>query len=219
MNDQPQIVIKVEVVNKIKFWKDYQFWLPFFISIFTFISTIIISFNLYSPFKLEIADSIYLLPNSFIDNKKYRPENLTLVIPITFLNAAKNAGLIEDIYLNVQYASNTYLNNHPASEIDVQGLFRDCSRPTIQGEFKPFILRGEEQLQKTFIFSLGNITEGDYMIDLYIKAAGRLKKMDTIKITVNTKMKEEYLKGNMLYDISTQWYSVLMCQKTSQSLI
>jgi len=201
------------MVNKTKFWKDYKFWLPLFISVSALASTIIISLNLYSPFELEISESLYMLPNSLIIEQRYTPEKLNLVVPITFLNKGKKAGVIQDIYLEVTYAGGNYPYNHPITEVDSESLLKDCGKPIVRGKFKTFLLGGEQQLQKDFIFGLGNIEEGLYVINLYVKAEGKLNKMETLRITVDQKMKLDYLKGSMLFDIDDRGYSVKECVK------
>jgi len=210
---EEHVVLKVKIIDEIKFWRDYKFWLPLFISVFTLISTIIISSNFISPFNPKFYNSIHLWPQSHIDNN-HRPEGLFLIISSTFLNANKKPGTINNLYINVVHKNDNYRDLAQVMEIETQSIIKDCKSPTvIRGGFKPFVLGGEDHLQKDFIFALGNIDEGAYEIGFYIEYGNGLRRAATSSINISSKMKDEYLMGNMLFDVKNETYGLIECRK------
>ena len=203
-------VVNVNITNKTKFWKDFQFY-SLIVAILIFILTIFISFNLHSPFKPKGYFNVHLIPNTFIDNQKYDSKGLIIVLPITFINSSKTAGIVEEIFINVSFSTTTTVNTTtdffeklpPKIEItDIENFLTECNNKNLDN-FRSFLFESEKSVQKNLIFSLGNIEEGNYKLSLWIETDDKLINIETKEIKITPEIKKEYLKGNRILDVTS----------------
>ncbi len=196
-------VVNVNITNKTKFWKDFQFY-SLIVAILIFILTIFISFNLHSPFKPKGYFNVHLIPNTFIDDQKYDKKGLIIVLPITFINSSKTAGIIEEIFIDASFSTTTPFEKLPPKlEItNIESFLTECNNKNLDS-FRAFLLASEESKQKNLVFSLGNIEEGNYKISLWIKTSGKLKNITSKEIKITHQQKEKYLEGDRILNVTS----------------
>lgn len=149
------------------------------------------SLNLFSPFQLEVyIDGVYVTPNP-----RGETDILNLIVPIEFVNKGNEAGVIDEIYLIVNY-QNMDIKYDPLVELDLFDLikYRQLNVNYVSTTpYLPFLLEGDKEKSKAILFFSESgrppmkILPGNYTINIYIKTQNDNKAINkrTIRIFID----------------------------------
>ncbi len=189
--------------------------LEFAIAILSLIVSMVaiaISMNLHSPYAPEAyIDGVYFEPLSSQNPPSYPRDGLSFIVPVSFINKGNQGGIVEEIYLEVNYRGNiTRLN--AAYEIDPISLTKyGCiTQESFIKPFSSFGLEGNQEKDKTFLFiPIVKNNEGGYRFSLIIKNKD-LEIRKNIEMNLTEGKFKDGLNGTIYYLRTSEHYSKIV---------
>jgi hypothetical protein len=173
------------------------------IAIISLVISGILASNELKPFELNVyANGVYIVPNSGSD------DILNLIVPIGFVNAGNKAGVVDEVYLIVNYQG-TDTKYDPMEELDLSDFLKSRQlniNYVTMTPYSPFLLEGYKEKSKAILFFSDmsrpagmKILPGNYTINIYVKTQNDNKAVNkkTIRIYINNdtiiKHQKEYI--------------------------